>query len=153
METKQDIEKLKAPLSSYRNAVLLQLKNSYNLISALQSGFRTLYSTLTALMETTDKWSINIDNGFLNGVIFIDLKKAFDTIDHTILLRKLQMYGIDQNGIRLFQSYLSNRSQRYCVNGEFSETAKDVALIVNFQKLLKYTCGVPQGSNLDLSCS
>ena len=91
---------------------LCEYLNSNNLISASQSGFRTLHSTLTALIETTDKWSININNGFLNGVIFIDLKKAFDTIDHTILLRKLQMYGIDQNGIRLFQSYLSNRSQR-----------------------------------------
>ena len=89
---------------------LYECLNSNNLISASQSGFRTLHSTLTALIETTDKWSINIDNGFLNGVIFIDLKKAFDTIDHTILLRKLQMDGIDQNGIRLFQSYLSNRS-------------------------------------------
>ena len=108
--------------------------NSNNLISASQSGFRTLHSTLTALIETTDKWSINIDE-FLTGVIFIDLKKAFDTIDHTILLWKLQMCGIDQNGIRLFQSYLSNHSQRCCVNGEISET-------------VKITCGVPPGSNL-----
>ena len=78
---------------------LYEYLNSNNLISASQSGFRSLHITLTALTETTDKWSINIDNGLLNGVIFIDLKKAFDTIDHTILLRKLQMYGIDQNGI------------------------------------------------------
>ena len=87
-----------------------------------QSGFRSLHSTLTALIETTYKWSINVDNGLLNGVIFIDLEKAFEnTIDHTILLRKLQLHGIDQNSIRLFESYLSNRSQR---------------------------CGVPQGSNV-----
>ena len=96
---------------------LYEYLNSNYLISALQSGFRTLPSTLTALIET------------------IDLKRAFDTIDQTILLRKLQLYGIDQNGIRLFQSYLSNRSQRCCVNGEISETVKT-------------TCGVPQGSNL-----
>ena len=84
-------------------------------------------------MEATDKWSINIDNGLLNGVILIDLKKAFDTIDHTILLRKLQMYGVDQNGIKFFESYLSNRSQRCCVNDELSDA-------------VKITCGVSQGS-------
>ena len=50
-----------------------------------QSGFRSLHSTLTALLEATNSWSVNIDNGFINGVIFIDLKKAFDTIDHKIL--------------------------------------------------------------------
>ena len=55
----------------------------------VQSGFRSMHSTLTALLETTNNWSINIDNGLLNGVLFIDLKKAFDTIDHEIILRKL----------------------------------------------------------------
>ena len=70
---------------------LYEYLNNNNLISASQSGFRTLHSTLTALIETVDNWSINIDNGLLNGVIFINLKKAFDTIDHAILLRKLQI--------------------------------------------------------------
>ena len=108
--------------------------NINNLISTSQSGFRSFVTTLTALIEATDNWSINIDKGLLNGVIFIDLKKAFDTIDHTIL-RKLQIYGVDENGIKFFESYLNNRSQRCCVNGELSETDK-------------ITCGVPQGSNL-----
>ena len=51
-----------------------------------------MHSTTTALLETTNNWSINIDNGLLNGVLFIDLKKAFDTIDHEIILRKLANY-------------------------------------------------------------
>ena len=76
---------------------LYEYLNNNNLITAFQSGFRSLHSTLTALIEATDKWSINIGNKLLNGVIFIDLKKAFDTIDHTILIRKLQMHGVDQN--------------------------------------------------------
>ncbi|CAB3990185.1 Hypothetical predicted protein, partial [Paramuricea clavata] len=114
---------------------LYEYLNNNNPISTSQSGFRSLHSTLTALIEATDNWSINIDKGLLNGVIFIDLKKAFDTIDHTILLRKLRIYGVDENGIKFFESYLNNRSQRYCVNGELSETAK-------------ITCGVPQVSNL-----
>ena len=114
---------------------LYEYLNNNNQITASQCGFLSLYSTLTALIEATGKWSINIDNKLLNGVIFIDLKRAFDTIDHTILIWKLQMYGVDQNGIKFFESYLSNRSQRCCVNGQLSEA-------------VNLTCGVPQGSNL-----
>ena len=61
--------------------------------------FRSLHSTLTALLETNDNWCINIDRGVLNGVIFIDLKKAFDTIGHEIILKKLTKYGVDQNAL------------------------------------------------------
>ena len=71
------------------------------LLNTYQSGFRTLHSTMTALLETTNNWSINIDNGLLNGVVYIDLKKAFDTIDHAILLRKLANYGLDLGSLRL----------------------------------------------------
>ncbi len=113
---------------------LYEYLNNNNLIAASQSGFRPLHSTLTALMEATDKWSINIDNGLLNGVILTDLKKAFDTIDYTILLRKLQMYDVDQNAINC-KFFESHRSQRCCVNGELSDA-------------VKITSGVPQGSDL-----
>ena len=59
------------------------------LLPGCQSGFRSLHSTLTALLETTNAWSVNIDNGLLNGLVFVDLIKAFDTIDHVIILRKI----------------------------------------------------------------
>ena len=81
------------------------------LLNTYQSGFRSMHSTLTALLETTNNWSINIDNGLLNGVPFIDPKKAFDNIDHEIILLKLANYGVDQNALRFFVSYLYNRSQ------------------------------------------
>ena len=114
---------------------LYQYLNDNQLLSSCQSGFRSLHSTLTALLEATNSWSVNIDNGFLNGVVFIDLKKAFDTIDHEIILRKLSYFGADQATAMWFQSYLSNRTQRCNVNGNLS-TASTV------------TCGVPQGSIL-----
>ena len=100
-----------------------------------QSGFRSLHSTLTSLLEASNSLSVNIDNGLINSVIFIDLKKAFDTIDHKILLRKLAsyMYGIDHGALKWFDSYLSDCQQKCVVNGELS-----VARAV--------TCGVPQGS-------
>ncbi len=74
-----------------------------------QSGF---HSTLTALLEATNSWSVNIDNGLVNGVVFIDLKKALDTIDHKIMLRKLGNCGVDPSSLRWFESYLSDRTQK-----------------------------------------
>ena len=90
---------------------------------------------MTALLESTNNWSINIDNGLLNGVVYIDLKKAFDTIDHAILLRKLAKYGLDLGFLRFFASYLGNRSQKCYVNGVLSSASE-------------LRCGVPQGSIL-----
>ena len=105
------------------------------LLSEYQSGFRPTYSTVTALLETTNNWCVNIDKGLLNGVIFIDLKKAFDTIDHAILLRKLEHYGVHDGALLWFRSYLTDRKQKCYVNGNFSST-------------LTINCGVPQGSIL-----
>ena len=109
--------------------------NDNNLLTRCQSGLRSLHSTLTALIESTNSWSVNIDNGLVNGVIFIDLKKAFDTIDHTILIRKLRKYGVDSSSLKWFESYLCDGNQKCCTNGHSSNTAP-------------VTCGVPQGSNL-----
>ena len=109
--------------------------NDNKLLSSCQSGFRSLHSTITALLEATNSWSVYIDNGFLNGVVFMDLKKAFGTIDHEIILRKMSYFGADQETITWFQSYLSNRTQRCNVNGRLS-TPRTI------------TCGFPQGSIL-----
>jgi hypothetical protein len=89
-----------------------------------------MHSTLTALIEPTNSWSVNIDNGLVNGVVFIDLKKAFDTIDHDIMLLKLENYGVERNSLTWFKSYLTDRTQKCLVNGQLSNS-------------VPITCGVP----------
>ena len=85
--------------------------NVNDLLTSCQSGFCSLHSTLTALLETSNNWCVNVDKGLLNGVIFIDLKKAFDTIDYKIILQKLAKYGVNQDALKWFKSYLTNRLQ------------------------------------------
>ena len=105
------------------------------IITNQQSGFRKKHSTETSLLAATDRWYCNMDNGLLNGVLFLDLKKAFDCVDHQILLNKLALYGIRGITLNWFKSYLSNRKQICKVNNIFSDV-----------KPIK--TGVPQGSNL-----
>ena len=91
------------------------------LINPQQSGFRSLHSTVTALLDLTNKWCYNIDRKMVNGVILLDLKKAFDTVNHSILLKKLEYFGFDCSSIAFFSSYLSNRLQQCNVNRFSSE--------------------------------
>ncbi len=74
-----------------------------------------------------------MDKGIINGVLFLDLKKAIDTVDHRILISKLQLNGVQGTALKLFKSYLSNKMQICTVQGSTSH--------------LNYIlCGVPQGS-------
>ena len=91
------------------------------MLSSNQSGFRRLHSTLTCLLKNTDDWYSGLDLGKQVGLVFIDLKKAFDTVNHDILCQKLNSYGIQQRELLWFQSYLSNREQFCRVNGIDSE--------------------------------
>ena len=85
-------------LSSYLDA--------NNLLSPCQSGFRKNFSTETAVTFFVDEIRRNMDNGLLTGAVFIDLKKAFDTIDRHILLNSLQRYGVCDRTLLWFSSYL-----------------------------------------------
>ena len=66
-----------------------------------------MYSTLTALTDITDNLYLNIDYGLTKAILFIDLKKAFDTIDHEILLSRLELYGFKGASLNLFPDYIS----------------------------------------------
>ena len=106
-----------------------------NILSNSQHGFRPCHSTTTALLDITNRWYQSMDVGQLNGVVFLDLKKAFDTVDHDILLQKLQIYGINGLALNWLKSYLSDRIQYCQVNGHLSNP-------------LTVTTGIPQGSGL-----
>ena len=74
-----------------------------------QHAFLKLHSTLTSLLSATDTWFLNIDKRKLNISIFLDLKKANDTMDHGILLSMLSKYGAVGTPLRWFASYLTNK--------------------------------------------
>ena len=76
-----------------------------------------MHSTKTALLKCTDDWCSGLDLGKYVGVVYVDLKKAFDTIDHEILLHKLVHYGIQSLELLWFKSYLSGRCQFTRLNG------------------------------------
>ena len=108
----------------------------HNILYQNQFGFRKKNSTVYALAQITEMIKVSIDNRKFGCGIFVDLRKAFDTVNHEILLIKLEHYGITDSMLKWFQSYLFDRKQFVTFNGVSSE------LLVN-------SCGVPQGSVLD----
>lgn len=114
---------------------LMTFMNTYDVLHQSQSGFRSGYSTETALTLMTERWLEAINEGKIVGTVAVDFRKAFDLVDHSLLLKKLTHYRCGDNFIALMKSYLNNRVQVVNINGKKSNTG-----II--------TCGVPQGSIL-----
>ena len=109
--------------------------DKHNILHKCQFGFRKKYGTSLALIHLVDKLCQALNEKKVTLGVFIDLKKAFDTVDHTILLRKLHSYGIRGIAYDWFRNYLNERKQFVYFNG----TKSKETLI---------SCGVPQGSIL-----
>ena len=114
---------------------LYKFLEDHNILFKNQFGFRKKCSTAHSLIEITEKIKESIDSGKFGCGIFIDLKKAFDTVNHKILLQKLEHYGVRGSILKWFESYLTNRKQYVFYNGVSSD-------------MKTITCGVPQGSVL-----
>ena len=109
--------------------------NAHGIISDKQGGFRRGFSTASTIVDITNNLYSNMNNGLTSLAVFVDLRKAFDTVDHGILVKKLSCYGISNVNLSWCKNYLSNCEQQTLVNGILSSSNE-------------ITCGVPQGSVL-----
>ena len=114
---------------------VLEFLHDNNSLSSVQSGFRPRHSTTTTLLKVTDDWLQSIDKKQYTGVVFVDLKKAFDTVNCDVLIKKLINLGISDTPCQWFKSYMSNRVCRTLLNSQLS-----------CESVIR--CGVPQGSIL-----
>lgn len=132
INTLLDVEKM---LESVVKDQLMTFINDNNILIDNQSGFRDEHGCETALQLVINDWKGSIGEGNLTFAVFIDLKRAFETIDRQILVAKLQRYGFKENVLDWICSYLVMRTQKVKYNNCSSET-------------LENNTGVPQGSIL-----
>ena len=122
----------------YERIMFNQIHNhlsTHNLFYSGQYGFRANHSTQFAALELIDRITQDLDQGNMPITIFMDLSKAFDTLNHDILIYKLKSYGLSEAALKLMQSYLTNRKQYVEINN--TQSTKN-----------EITVGVPQGSIL-----
>ena len=125
-----------SPISKIFEKIIYHQLNNYfttlNLIAKEQFSFRTKHSSNHVISDVINKLQNLHDNKYITCLILLDLSKAFDTVNHDILLDKLEKYGIRNNSLHLITNYLTNRKQIVYINNSYStpQTIK---------------CGVPQG--------
>ena len=106
-----------------------------NLFSDSQYGFRNKRSCVLQLLEVLDYWNKSVDEGKQVDTIYLDIRKAFDSISHRRLLQKLEAYGIEGEVLVWVRDFLKGRRQRVMLNGKSSDW-------------MDVSSGVPQGSVL-----
>ena len=126
---------LSKPLERHIQKHLYNYLNGNSLLHLNQSGFRPKHSCQTALISLCDSWLSFINRSQVIGSLFLDFRKAFDLVNHSILLQKLSLYLPSSSSVKFVQSFLENRSQFVKLNRK--ETSKQVVRM-----------GVPQGSVL-----
>ena len=120
----------------FERSMFAQMSSFFdNFLSKQQCGFRKGYSTQQCLLALLEKWKRAVDSGQMFGALLTDLSKAFDCLDHELLIAKLNAYGFSLPALKLVYDYLSNRKQRTKVNRTYSSW-------------LEIVLGVPQGSIL-----
>ena len=117
------------------HANLSKFLNERSILTNTQGGFRKGFSTASTIADLTDDLFTGINQGLTSLAVFIDLKKAFDTVDHKILVKKLELYGVRGNNLKWCRDYLYLRMQTTLANNVLSSCST-------------IKCGVPQGSVL-----
>ncbi len=113
-----------------------------DILSPTQSGFRPGYSTQDVLVYVTNSWRKSVDDKEMIGSVFLDLTKAFDCVNHRILLDKLSFYGFGCDANVWLQSYLSNRTQMVCCKFEMNNPQNMIISSSEFPKVqfLAHSC-------------
>ena len=123
-------------LESLVSEKMTQFFMQHKLITQHQHGFTTGRSCLTNLLTALNDWTSALDNGIGTDVIFLDFQKAFDTVPHCRLIKKLDAYGIKGSLLLWIKDFLSERTQQVVLSGSASNT-------------FTVSSGVPQGSVME----
>ena len=142
-KSKKDIKGNYRPVSILRNlskifekCMFEQMSQFFkDIFSKYQCGFRKGFSTQQCLLTMLEKWKRSVDNSKMFGALLTDLSKAFDCLDHELVIAELKAYGFSLTALKLVHNYLSNRKQRTKINSTYSS-------------LLEIIFGVPHGSIL-----
>ena len=114
---------------------LISYVEKYKILFEFQYGFRKGKSTTLSIIEITENLKKAVDDNLFTCGVFLDFSKAFDTVNHEILITKMEKYGIRGNPLKWFTSYLTNRQQYVSIQN-----------VISSKKIIK--CGIPQGSTL-----
>ena len=120
----------------FEKLIYKQLSNyAESFLSSILCGFRKAHNTQHALFKLLHSWQKELDQKGFVGTILMDLSKAYDCMQHDLLIAKLECYGIDKIGLSLILDYLSRQKQRTKISSSYSPSYDIIR-------------GLPQGSNL-----